>query len=72
MACSVWLESTAPERLADLAKLPNLSDKKFVAHFAVDPRCGKIKPHKKDKEHLSFWMRESFDPQVAVTKMVPL
>ena len=69
---SVWLDSTAPERLADLAKLPNLSDRKFVVHVAVDSTCGKVKPHKKDKEHLSFWMRESFEPHKAVTKIVAL
>lgn len=72
MACSVWVESSAFERLADLAKLPTLSDKKFIAYFSVDPSCGKIKPHKKEKQHLSFWMRESFEPHKAITKMVPL
>lgn len=72
LACSVWLDTTKLEKLSDLAKLPNLSDKKFIAQIKVDPACGKVKPHPKDKEHLSFWIRESFEPHKAVIKIIPL
>jgi hypothetical protein len=66
-ACSVWSDDTAPERLAGLAKLPNLRDKKFIAHVNVGPACGKMKPQPKDHQHISFWMLKSFAPEKAVT-----
>ena len=71
-ACSVWVETTKLEKIAGLTKLRTLSDKKFIAFIEVDDKCGKIKPHPKDKEHLSFWMRKSFIVEKAIIKHVDL
>jgi hypothetical protein len=71
-ACSVWLSTTLHEKLAGLTKLPNLSDMKFIAHVEITIPCGKIRPHNKDKDHLSFWMHNSFYPEKAVIKIMPL
>jgi hypothetical protein len=71
MAYSFWVETTPKEKLADLAKLPNLRDKKFIAVVKVNASCGMVKPHQ-DKEHLSFWMRDSFEPEKAVADAIPL
>ena len=72
MACSVWVETTPREKLGDLTKLPNLSDKKFVAHIQVNSSCGHIKPHAKDQQHISFWMYEEFEVENAVVKVESL
>jgi hypothetical protein len=68
----MWLESTAHEKLAGLAKLANLSHMKFVAHVKVDSACGCTKPHPKDPQHISFWMYALFAPEKAVVKIEPL
>jgi hypothetical protein len=44
-ACSVWAETRAKEKLSDLAKLPNLSDKRFIAHVKLTRAGGRMKPH---------------------------
>ncbi len=72
MACSVWKVGTPRERLADLAKLPNLSDKKFVAFINVKASYGHMMPHDTDANHVSFWMYASFKPEGAVSKTEPL
>ena len=59
-ACSVWVEATPFEKLADLVKLPNLTEMKFIAHISVTATSGCIKPHEKDKQHISFWIVTSF------------
>jgi hypothetical protein len=71
-ACSVWVESTSQDKLAGLAKLPTLSNKKFIVHFRVSSAAGMVKPHHKDKEHLSFWMHQSFEPEKLIIKYVAL
>jgi hypothetical protein len=71
-ACSVWVEATPIEKLSGLTKLPNLAHMKFVAHVAVDASAGRVKPHEKDKQHLSFWMADTFSPETAVKKVHPL
>jgi hypothetical protein len=71
-ACSVWRENTPREKLQDLAKLPNHSDKKFVATVKITKASGYTKPHTKDANHLSFWMYEEFDIMGAIEKVESL
>jgi hypothetical protein len=68
----MWLETTPREKLADLAKLPNHSDKKYIAHVQVHEDAGRIKPHDTNGDHISFWMYEDFDVQAAVKKVEAL
>jgi hypothetical protein len=71
-AGSVFLSTTLHDKLAGMVKLPNLSSMKFIAHVQVTKTCGRLKPHDKDKDHLSFWMYNSFHPETAVINIVSL
>jgi hypothetical protein len=71
-ACSVWVETTPRDKLSGLAKLANLSHMKFIATIKVDESSGYIKPHKKEPNHLSFWMFEAFEVDKAIVKVEPL
>lgn len=71
-ACSVFAATTKKEKLAGLAKLPNLSHMRYVAYVEIDESAGKAKPWPDDQEHISFWAYASFDAPGAVKKMEPL
>ena len=58
-SCSVFVETTPTEKLADIAKLPNLAEMKFIAHYSITSSSGRIKPHERDDQHISFWMIDS-------------
>jgi hypothetical protein len=72
LSCSVWRPMTPRETLLALTRLPKMSDKKFIAHVKVNSRCGIVKPHQKDDNHLSFWMFLAFSPEKAIVKIEPL
>jgi len=67
-AVSFFLEHTPPEDLADLAKLRNHTDKKFKAFVRVGPDSGRIKISP-NGTHVSFWMYETFSPEIAVERI---
>jgi hypothetical protein len=68
----VWQPNTPIEKIAGLTKLPNLSHLKYIAHVKLSSKAGVIKPHKKDKQHLRFWMCTTFDPVKAIDRIEPL
>jgi hypothetical protein len=45
---------------------------KFIAHIKADAACGHIKPHKTDREHISFWMYDNYDAVASIGKIEPL
>lgn len=71
-ACSVWEEETKREKLADLAKLPNLSDMKYIARVRLKRESGVFKPHEKDPNHLKFWVARSFSMVSSVEGVEPI
>ena len=69
--CSVYTENARPEKLAYLAKLPTLSNMRFVAHVQVNEVSGKARPGP-GPEHISVWLYASFDPCGAILRLEPL
>jgi hypothetical protein len=70
-ACSVFAESTSQHGVTDLAKLPKLRDRRFVARLNVDASSG-LAEMSSHGNHISIWMFKSFDPVKAVVSVAPL
>lgn len=71
LSCSFFSEDTPREKLADIARFKNHSDKKYIAYVRVNNDSGLIKVGS-DGHHISFWMRQTFSPESSIEKVIPI